>query len=175
MVLPHVLDDPRAAAAKEFRAASLRDAAYIMKQSNIVAHLHNVEVVLRKALCIVANARLYELQQAWKTATPHATLAQVLSEIAFNQTYQDGVPVSTMVNAALLRTVIPTIDMLGMQFDKLQEQGVEIDQIYQAFCRVGEQSEAGLAAVQRGTNSDTVEETGECGSGDSGETGGEGD
>lgn len=173
MVPEDVLADPNGNAAAAFRAAALRDVGAIIQQSNFLAHLQNTEVALRKALCIVANARLYELRQGWTTSTSHEVLSQIMSEIAMKKAFDSGVPDAAAVNAALLRIVIPTVDMLGLQFAELQQNGVKVEEIYQAFCRTDERSNSELAAVQCDTGSDPLEETGQCGSGDRGETAGE--
>jgi len=174
MIPEDVLADPNGNAAAAFRTAALRDVGAIIQQSNFLAHLQNTEVALRRALCIVANARLYELRQAWKTATSHEVLSQLMSEIAMKKTYDSGVPSATEVNALLLRIVIPTVDMLGQQFAELQKNGVQVEEIYQAFCRTDKRSDSGLAAVQCSTGGDTLEETGECSNGDHREAAGEG-
>lgn len=173
MVPEDVLADPNGNAAAAFRAAALRDVGAIIQQSNFLAHLQNTEVALRKALCIVANARLYELRQGWTTSTSHEVLSQIMSEIAMKKAFDSGVPDAAAVNAALLRIVIPTVDMLGLQFAELQQNGVKVEEIYQAFCRTDERSNSELAAVQCDAGSDPLEETGQCGSGDRGETAGE--
>lgn len=169
MIPEDVLADPDGNAAAAFRAAALRDVGAIIQQSNFLAHLQNTEVAIRKALCIVANARLYELRQGWTTATSHEVLSQIMSEIAMKRAFDSGVPDAIAVNAALLRIVIPTVDMLGSQFAELQKNGVKVEEIYQAFCRTDKSGDAELAAVQCDTGSDTVEEAGQCGSGDRGE------
>lgn len=174
MIPDDVLADPNSNAAAAFRAAALRDVGAIIQQSNFLAHLQNTEVAIRKALCIVANARLYELRQGWTTATSHEVLSQIMSEIAMKKAYDSGVPEATAVNATLLRIVIPTVDMLGLQFAELQKNGVQVEEIYQAFCRTDKPSDSELAAVQCDTSSDTVEEAGQCGSRDRGEEAGEG-
>lgn len=174
MIPADVLADPNGNAAAAFRAAALRDVGAIIQQSNFLAHLQNTEVALRKALCIVANARLYELRQGWTTSTSHEVLSQIMSEVAMKKAFDSGVPDAAVVNAALLRIVIPTVDMLGQQFAELQKNGVKVEEIYQAFCRTDERSNSELAAVQCSTGSDTLEETGQRGSGDRGEAAGEG-
>ena len=173
MIPEDVLADPNGNAAAAFRAAALRDVGAIIQQSNFLAHLQNTEVALRKALCIVANARLYELRQGWTTSTSHEVLSQIMSEIAMKKAFDGGVPEATTVNATLLRIVVPTVDMLGLQFAELQKNGVQVEEIYQAFCRTDKRGDSGLAAVQCDTGSDTREETRQCGSGDRGETAGE--
>jgi len=147
MIPDDVLADPNSNAAAAFRAAALRDVGAIIQQSNFLAHLQNTEVALRKALCVVANARLYELRQGWTTATSHEVLSQIMSEIAMKKAFDSGVPDATAVNAALLRIVIPTVDMLGLQFAELQKNGVQVEEIYQAFCRTDKPSDSELDAV----------------------------
>lgn len=166
-----VLDEQNANTAATFRAAALRDVGAIIRDSNILAHLQNTEVALRRALCMVANARLYELRNGWQTATPHVVLAQIMSEIAFKKSSDDGVPVAAEVNAAILRIVIPTIDMLGQQFAELQQKGVEVEEIFQAFCRTDKCSTPELGGVQCGSGGDAVEAAGQCGDGDTAEAG----
>jgi hypothetical protein len=169
------LPDPGALAEREARMIALRDVGYITQNSNVIAHLQNVEIILRKALALVANARLYELRTGWQTSMPYAAIAQMMSEISFNKAYDDGVVTHASVNAALLRTVIPSLDMLGVEFEKLQKNGVEIEELYQAFFRHNKQSESKLAGIQCAGDSDTVEEAGECSGGDRGEDSSPGD
>ena len=51
---------------------------------------------------------------------------------------------------------------------------VKVEEIYQAFCRTDKRGDSELDAVQCPAGSDTLEETGERGDGDRGETAGEG-
>lgn len=173
MIPEDVLSNPDGNAAATFRVAALRDVGAIIQQSNFLAHLQNTEVALRKALCIVANARLYELRQGWTVSTSHEVLSQLMSEIAMKKAFDGGVPDAAIVNAALLRIVIPTVDMLGLQFAELQQNGVKVEEIFQAFCRTDKRSDSELAAVQCDAGGDQVEETGQCGGGDRGEAAGE--
>jgi len=139
MIPEHVILDPSAPAAEEYRQIAIRDAQFIIQQSNLLAHLQNDEVALRRALCMVANARMYELKTAWTTGTAPEVIAQVLSEIAFRKATEAGVPTAKTVNRQLLRLVLPSLDMLGAEFEKLQKTGVAVDEIYEAFCRPTEE------------------------------------
>jgi hypothetical protein len=163
------LPDPLEVSEKEARMVALRDVGYITQNSAVIAHLQNVEIILRKALALVANARLYELRTGWQTSMSYAVIAQLMSEISFNKAYTDGVVTAASVNASLLRTVIPSLDMLGVEFEKLQQSGVDVEELYQAFFRHDKSSKGALAGVQCPSDSDTVEETGKCSGGDRGE------
>lgn len=147
------------------RDMAKRDAVFITQKSNLIAHLHNIEVILRQALCIVVNARTYELASAWKTGTPPVAIAQVMSECAFQHAYEIGVPDPVVVNRQLLQMVVPTLDVLGKTFEDLQKAGTEVEQIYQAFCRTDKHAPAGVGAVQRTSDDNESQEAGECASG----------
>lgn len=168
------LPEPDEVSEREAKMVALRDVGYITQNSNVIAHLQNVEIILRKAMALVANARLYELRTGWQTSMSHAAIAQLMSEIAFNKAYNDGVVTHASVNAGLLRTVIPSLDMLGVEFEKLKQNGVEVEELYQAFFRHNKPGESELEGVQCAGDSDTVEETGECSGGDRREDSSEG-
>jgi hypothetical protein len=158
MLNDDIMQNPDSPDAIALRKACMRDALWLINNSNVIAHLQIVETILRRALSLVANARLFELRRGFALSTPHVVIAQTLSEAAFKKAYDDGIPNAQQVNSDILRTVLPSLDLIGTEFDKLLAAGTEINELYEAFCRVDNSSTSELEAVQRGTDSDTVKE-----------------
>lgn len=112
----------------------IRDIRHLVSESPQLACSIALEVQLRRALCVIVNARAHELR-TWKTTSDEASLLSGMTEIAVHKSRTMGTPTASEVVGGLLNRVVPAVDIFCRQFQRELDAGKSSFELYPYFCQ----------------------------------------
>ena len=159
--------DQQATSRKAMEDAAV-DAQHLMTKSPIIPKLVAVDIIARRLFLLIRSGLESEIVNGWDIEEP-ALVLQTLGMSAQEKAVDDpGTPAS--LRQELLETVLPVVDIFcQMQIEHESNANAESNE-EETILPGGDPGETdGLGTVLRGAESDSVEQTGEHGEGNSGQ------